>query len=300
MSTTPTTAAPRLPSLSEIERQLREKLPGLTVYNPSTDWVQLEIFGLTNLWACPDLGGEVHPHPITETPITCDGKTMVRGKFLTQKDSSGKVIEGQDAPAMVKVIVSPEKYGQMGFVWLPGVSEKDDEDLKKTSRAVFLGFQRSVDEMIVGRRAEFKSNWSKSGLHKGEPCPPPTAAENAAMDRLQERKRATVWKYECEVVDCPGYATNEWEKFDRHMRSSHKVTMNRSNFDGEVKGMRLDDQPTPSTSAPIPSIAAAAEAFTRAESEVESSTPQDTPQDIDSDSEPDRPVPSKKKSSSTR
>lgn len=237
MSTTVRTAAvptPRLPSISEIEKAMREQLPGLTIYNPSPDWVLLEIFGLTHLYACPDLGGEVQPHPVTEVPVKCDGRTMVRGRFLKDKDSSGKVIEGQDAPAMVKLIISPEKYGQMGFVWLPGISAAADADLIKRARGVYMEFQRQTDEMIVNKRVEFKANWSKSGLHKGEPCPPPTPAEQAAMDRLQERKRAAVYKYECPIADCAtGYATNDKEKFARHLAQVHnQKKVDWEKFDG--------------------------------------------------------------------
>lgn len=50
MSTTPTAVPrPRLPSTAEIEKAMRDRMPGLVVYNPSDRWVQLEVFGLTHL-----------------------------------------------------------------------------------------------------------------------------------------------------------------------------------------------------------------------------------------------------------
>lgn len=254
---------PRLPSMSEIEKAMREKLPGLVIYNPGTEWLQLEVFGLTHLWACPDLNGAVEPHPVTGVPTTCDGRTIIRGRFLNQKDSSGKNIEGQDAPAMVKLLVSPDKYGQMGMVWLPGVSVEEDDRLKSVARSVYENYQYQKDEMLVSRRAEFKSNWTKSGLHKGEPCPPPTAAETAAMDRLQARKRARQWKYECDVEACPGYAVNEWDRFVAHMKAAHDITPKRDHYDGEVKGLAEESVINPTEPAPSPrsGIEVAAEKF---------------------------------------
>jgi hypothetical protein len=240
---------PRLPSSAEIEKAMRERLPGLVIYNPSTEWIQLEVFGLTHLWACPDLNGAVEPHPVTGAPTKCDGETEIKGRFLTQKDSSGKVIEGQDAPAMVKHLIGPDKYGQMGMVWIPpGITVEEKDKYKDLSRRVFSDYQSKQDEALVSKRAEFKANWTKSGLHKGEPCPPPTAAESAALDRLQARKRSRAWKFECDVPECPGYAVNEWERFEAHMRTAHNISPKRSQFEGDVSG--LSDKVLPASDGP--------------------------------------------------
>ncbi len=238
MSTAPVTVAmPRLPSMAEIEKTMRERLPGLKFYNPSSEWIQLDVFGLTHLWACPDLGGAIEAHPITNQPIVCDGCTEVRGRFIDQKDSSGKKIEGQDAPAMMKFLIGPEKYGQMGCVWLPGATKEEDDKLRDLSRRVYGSYQHKRDEDIVSRRAEFKANWLKSPSHKGEPCPPPTAVETAAMDRLQTQRRAAAWKYECDVEACPGYAVNEWERFETHMRLAHSLIVKKVDYEKEIGGL---------------------------------------------------------------
>lgn len=283
----PAVSMPRLPSMSEIEKALREKLPGLTVYNPSESWIQIEVFGLTNVWACPDLNGEYRPHPVTNEAVKCDGRTVVRGRFLTQKDSSGKEIQGQDAPSMVKFIVSPERYGQMGFVWLPGSSVEEDERLKVASKSTYLAFQRQADEMIVNRRVEFKKNWTK-GPHKSEPCPPPTEAEMAAMDRLQERKSVKTWKYECDVVECEtGYGTDDWDKFSRHMKLAHKIhTLDRAKFDGEIGalGKVVATDSGAEVVSPTQGIAAAAQMLEKKKAEVEPEP------EVEPEVEPDRPV----------
>lgn len=252
---------PRLPSAAEIDRSLRDRLPGLTTYNPSDRWVQLEIFGLTHLWACPDLGGAIEAHPVqvdpqtgTRLPVVCDGRTIIRGRYLTQKDSSGKVIDGQDASSMVKTIIAPERYGQMGFTWLPCASADEDNALIALSRQVWLDYRHKQDEDIVSKRAEFKANWTKGPHHKGDPCPPPTAVESAAMDRLQQKKRTAEWKFECPVVECPGYASNDWDKFSDHMQLAHRQgKLDRAKFEiAEVVGRPVPGSVTASGSVPVP------------------------------------------------
>lgn len=292
MSTASTAVTlPRLPSITEMEEQMRDRLPGLVVYNPSDEWRQLHVYGLTHLWACPDLGGAVEPHPITRVPTVCDGRSVIRGRFLKQKDSSGKIIEGQDASSMVKFIVSPENYGELGFVWLPGISPEDDRKLIDTSKKVYLAFQRSKDEMVVSKRSEFKANWEKGGLHKGIPCPPPTPTETAAMDRLQERKRAATYLYECEVVDCPGYAVNEWERFAAHMKAAHDVVVERAKYDGDGVGLALKPTGIAAAAAAVVSQSVKGEGEEKEKGEEKDDTTQ-------SSSELDRPQ--KKSSSSSR
>lgn len=287
-------AMPRLPSLKEMEKDMRERIPGLYVYNPSREWQQLHVFGLTHLWACPDLGGAVEAHPITGAPVKCDGRSLIRGRYLDQLDSSGKNIEGQDTSSMVKFIVSPENYGQMGLVWLPGKSDEDDLKLMELSRKVYANFQRKSDEDIVAKRAEFKSNWSK-GPHKSEPCPPPTLAESAAQDRLQQRRRAAIFRYECDVEACPGYATNEWEKFASHMKLGHGQSVKRERWDGEVSPFK--DSSLSSSTSKTSSIQEVMESVPDIVAEVRESSPPFAEEEGDDEPSPsDRPVPRKKKS----
>ncbi len=266
---------PRLPSAAEIEKALREKMPGLKVYNPSREWVPAGVFGLT-VYLAPDLQGAIDPHPVTGRPVKCDGRTEIKGRWLTQKDSSGKVIEGQDAPSMVKYLLSPENYGQMGIVWLPGESEEQDAKLIEASQAVFTHHQQSFDEQIVSRRAEFKKNWLK-GPRKSEPVPPPTPAETAAMDRLQQRKRAAAYTYECTVPDCPGYAVNEWDRFVAHMKLAHRINPDRSKYDGPAVGFQeTPEKPAPETPEtaedPKSAIAEAARVLAARTAEAEAET----------------------------
>lgn len=243
MSTTTTTHAlkqpprPRLPSMSEIELSLRERLPGLTIYSPADHWVPLNVFGLTHLWAVPDLDGAIEAHPVTGEPTVCNGETHIRGRYpllngRPQKDSSGKDIGGQDAPAIIKYLVGPDTYGQLGLVWLPKQSAEEDAKLREASKGVWLLYQQAKDDEIVSKRSEFKSNWLKNPAKVGVPVPPPTRAESAAMERVQLRKHNVEFRYNCPVTECPGYAENSWEKFATHMRLAHRqVNLDRRKFE---------------------------------------------------------------------
>lgn len=227
----PTPAAlPKPPSLKEIQAML----PGLKLYNPSNEWLPLNVHGRTDLWLPPDLKGAVEPHKVTGQPTKCDGVWEVKGRFLTQRDSSGKTIEGQDAHAVVSYCIKRERYGQMGVVWLPGRDAEEDRRYREAGRQIFLNYQAEKDERIIDKRREFKANWEKNPMQKGKPCPPPTPAENAAMERMQEREHRATYRYECDVPECPGYAQNDWDAFRRHMQAAHGVEPDRSRYDGEM------------------------------------------------------------------
>jgi hypothetical protein len=215
------------PSQAEIMRLLRERMPGLAIYNPATEWLRMQVHGIEHFLP-PDLDGAVEPHPTTGIPTRCDGTYLVRGRFLTQKDASGKVIEGQDAQSIVAYVIHRERFGDMGVVWLPGRSEEEDEALKALGREKWLEFQKKADDRIIERRREFKANWEKNPSRQGVPVPPPTAAENAAMERMQERDERKAYGFECSVDDCPGYATDEWDKYVKHMAAAHKITARRT------------------------------------------------------------------------
>lgn len=234
MSTSTATARtvvqpPKPPTLAEIQTMM----PGLKLYNPSDEWVQLNVHGITNRWIPPDLGGVIMPHPATNEPTVCDGLYDVRGRFLTQKDSSGKTIEGQDAFAVVSYLVSRDRYGDMGVVYMPGRDATEDESLKQFAREQYLRFQMSLDDKVIERRREFKHNWEKNPAHQGQPCPQPTPRELNAIERAQEREHKKTYQYECDVHECVGYATNDFPKFSRHMSAAHKVVVERSR-DGEL------------------------------------------------------------------
>src|SRR5512134_878685 len=129
MSTAASTLrVPRPPSMEEIERTIRERLPGLTLYNPGGEWLKMQVHGL-DYWIPPDRGGAWELHPVTGKSVKCDGKLEIKSRYLTQKDSSGKIIQGQDATSIVKYLLSIEAYGQMGVVWLPGLNPEEDAEL---------------------------------------------------------------------------------------------------------------------------------------------------------------------------
>lgn len=269
-----TVSVPRPPSAAELERALRDKIPGLTVYNPSSTWLRLQVYGIF-YWIPPDMGGAVENHPVTGKPTVCDGRLSLRGRYLTQKDSSGKVIEGQDAGSMVKYVVSVGPYGEFGVCWLPGDSEQQDKVLVENARRIYSRYQESRDEMIVARRVEFKANWEK-GPRRHEACPPPTPQETAAMDRLQKRQREASYKYECDVPNCPtGYAANEWDRFVSHMKAAHNVTPDRGRYEGGLTAGGVAGVEEVPASDPQTAIAQAAEAMREAMNEDE--TPADTP-----------------------
>ncbi len=250
---------PKLPSISEVDRYLKERLPGLRLYNPTDEWVELEVHGIPR-FAPPDLDGAYSIHPVTGEEIPCSGEFEIKGRFLTQKDSSRKVIEGQDAASVVKFVVQKETYGQMGFCWLPGISQEEDDKLKEASKAVWLDYQRQGDIAIIERRAAFKANWDKNPNHRGEPCPPPTESETSAMERQQERRARKSFKYNCEVENCPGFGVNEWDRFSRHMKTAHGITVSREKFDGEVSGLgntkKIETKPEEDPSSTIKEAAA--------------------------------------------
>lgn len=225
-------AAPTPPSQAEIMKLLRERMPGLVLYNPAEIWVRTEVHGLEHFFP-PDLKGAVEPHPVTGVPTKCDGTYLVRGRYITQKDSSGKTIEGQDAQAVVAFVIHRERLGEMGICWLPGRDPEEDEALKGFARDKWLAFQHAADDNIIARRREFKSNWEKNPARTGVPVPAPTPAENAAMERLQEREHKQTYGFECSVEECPGYATDDWVKYATHMSAAHQVRAKRST-DGTV------------------------------------------------------------------
>lgn len=208
-------------------------MPGMKLYNPSTEWVQLSVHGRTDLWIPPDLNGQIEPHPASGEPVKCDGIMEVRSRFLTQKDSSGKTIEGQDAFSIVSYLIQKNKAGEMGVVYLTGVNPEQDESYKAYARDEYLKFREKVDDKIVQRRREFKANWTRNPAHQGQACPPPTDAENAAIERTEARERKASHAFECDVTDCLGYATSDFAKFARHMWAAHKVQAIRAK-DGSV------------------------------------------------------------------
>jgi hypothetical protein len=218
------------PTQSEIMKMLRERMPGLRIYNPSDDWLRIEVHGIARFLP-PDLGGVVLPHPQTGEDTVCNGEFLVRGRFLTQKDSSGKQIEGQDAQSIVAYIIHRERFGQMGVVWLPGRNEAEDEALRAFGRDKWLDFQGDADEKLLDQRREFKKNWEDR--RPGKPVPPPTVKQNRAMERAQTRESRRQYPFECPVQDCPGYATEEWTKFAQHLHAAHRIMASRTR-NGEV------------------------------------------------------------------
>lgn len=239
---------PKPPSEAQMARMLEELQPGLTVYNPAPEWVAAEVHGITR-WLPPDLDGAVLQHPATGQPVECNGEVIIRGRrplirtkggeMVHQTDSSGKKIEGQEAVAIVKFLVAKEHFGQQGVVWLPGRSADEDEALRYWGRQKYLEFKQMQDEELLDKRREFKQNWLRNPAKSGVPVPPPTPAQNAAMVRSQTRQKREAYQYECNVAECPGLATNNWEDFSQHMALAHRVAAAISK-DGEVTLTRED------------------------------------------------------------
>ena len=215
-------AMPKPPTEAEIMQLLRERMPGLALYNPSEIWLRAQVHGIEHFFP-PDLDGAVEPHPVTGEVTICNGIYTVKGRFLTQKDSSGKQIQGQDAQSIVAYLIHRERFGRMGVVWLPGRSDEEDEALKGLGRDRWLEYQEERDDEILARRREFKTNWERNPTRQGVPCPPPTSVENMAVERSQEREVRKEYGFECNVPDCPGYATDDWTKFAKHMAVGHQV-----------------------------------------------------------------------------
>lgn len=258
MSTTVSIRPPKPKPLNidEVRAALRRESPGLKVYNPSSDWLNPEIHGRTNIWLCPDLGGSIEPNPATGAPTVCNGVSEVKGRFLSQRDSSGKVIEGQDAESAVGVLMT--HMSEMGVIYLPGRDEAEDAEFKQWARDQYRSYQWQADQEVVDRRKSFEANWKKA--HPGEGVPPPTDVEMGAYDRLAETRRVKSYKYTCDAAGCIGYVQNDWARFAKHLQTAHGITADRSRYDAAVSGLG------PSVvAAPVPEsgIAEAAEAFER-------------------------------------
>ena len=223
----------RPPTQNEIMKLLRERQPGLAIYNPSAGWLRPQVHGIERFLP-PDLGGAIEPHPTTGIPTKCNGIYEIKGRFLTQKDSSGKTIEGQDSQSVVAYMIQRNKLGEMGVRWLPGRSKEENDAIKADGRDQWLKYQELKDEEILARRREFKSNWEKNPARQGTPVPSPTPAENDASDRLQEREHKQAYRYECNVSECAGYGTDEWTKYVAHMSAGHSIMATRS-----VKGDQI-------------------------------------------------------------
>ena len=231
----------KLRTESEMQAYLRERAPGLKIYNPSEEWLRLDVHGRTDLIMPPDLDGAVEPHPITSKPVACDGTLEIRSRYLNQRDSSGELISGQDAESTVRFVCHQERYGQMGVVWLTGVPEEDAEQ-KRAAKEQYAAFRVKQDEAIVAARAEFVQNWAKAPQRQGQKCPAPTEAESAAMERLQEIRARKTFKFECDAENCPGYAVNDWVKFARHMDVAHGIKVRREQYES-VAGEAAEAQP---------------------------------------------------------
>lgn len=217
-------APPRPPTMAEIQSMM----PGLRIYNPSDEWIQLRVHGRADLWIAPDLNGEIEPHPATGAAIKCDGMLEVKSRFLTQRDSSGKTIEGQDAFAIVSYLIHRDRYGEMGLVYLPGRDATEDEGFKAHGRELYLKYREGVDDKVIQRRHEYVANWRRNPAKQGTPVPAPTDREQDAIDRASEREHRKTYEFECHVEDCAvGYASNDFTKYARHMASAHKVQVSR-------------------------------------------------------------------------
>lgn len=222
--------APKQPPKPPTPAEIQALLPGLWMYNPSEQWVSTEVHGIMR-WLPPDLGGAIEPHPVTGEPVRCDGMYEAKGRVLAQRDSSGKMIEGQDAYAVVSFMIHRERLGEMGVVYIPRRDAEEDAALKQIARDVYLKYRESVDDKVIDRRREFKARWERNPAKAGVKCPPPTPTELAAMDRAQEREQKATYRFECDVQDCPGYAANEWEKFARHMQAAHGIVPKRAKYE---------------------------------------------------------------------
>lgn len=233
VSTTDITKLVQPPTQAEIMKLLRERMPGLSIYNPSDQWLRPQVHGIEHHLP-PDLDGAVIAHPKTGEPTECTGIYLVRGRFLTQKDSSGKLIEGQDAQAVVAFLIHRERFGEMGVVWLPGRDAAEDEALKSMGRDKWLEYQALKDDEVIARRLEFKKNWEGNPSRQGQPVPAPTPAENAATERRQEREHKQAYKFNCSVEECPGYGSDEWAKYVSHMQAAHSIVARRSVKEGIV------------------------------------------------------------------
>lgn len=215
----PRRVPPKPPTIEEMQT----RLPGLMLYNPSDEWVPMEVHGIT-IYATPDLGGRVEPHPTSGEPVKCDGITDIKGRFFSQKDSSGKRIEGQDAYSRMTYLIHKERYGEMGICWIPGQDPAEDAQFKAFAKEQWLKYQIEVDDRIIDRRREFVANWKRNPAKQGVKVPPPSAKENAAIERSELRERVRTYEFECTVPECLGYATNEWAKFAGHMKAAHNIT----------------------------------------------------------------------------
>ena len=224
------------PSRDQLAQDIRRFKPAMYLYQGSSEWLPMEIFG-TTFWIPPHLEGEPaveHPtrrimDPATGNPlgpeiVKADGLMAVRDVYGILRDKKMMnrpigvgLLEGQDAGAIVMFAV--ENYGERGVVWLRG--DETDDQRKGVSRKLYSRFIRGWAENERATRAAFVAKFEENVANKGRIPPPPTQNQIRAQEILDTLsvERRTGAEYICTLAyDWEG---NTWEKYARHMKAAH-------------------------------------------------------------------------------
>lgn len=220
---------------SDIAAEIRQASPPRTIYQPAPEWVTVEMGGKITFFP-PDLPGAplvVHPafrengKPVM---VRANGTLDVRDKYGPVFDSKSRkikpgirLLKGETANDFLLFIGSSEKYQGAGFTWLHG--DEKDEGRKKAAKARYQIARRKQAEQEVQSRAETVANFNKLPQNQGQTPPPPTQRQIEAQEFLDDIRAEGregfdyVCRHGCAVQ------TNDFAKYARHMRVTHKETV---------------------------------------------------------------------------
>jgi hypothetical protein len=207
------------PNREEIAEQIRASRPGLHIWNPSPDWLEVEVFGVV-YWIPPYILGE----PQTEHPKKClpDGSPIYvkADGYLEVKDRFGYVrgrrqLVDQGFDVILKMI---ETLGIRGITYVDGDLPKDTERKKRATMA-YRAWQNTSNTIILDAWSEKVKNFAASPSNKGKTLPMSEKVRRAIEFRdslLADNKLE--FKYVCQYEH---YSTNEKDIFFKHMRAAH-------------------------------------------------------------------------------
>jgi hypothetical protein len=251
MSTAPVAVVPdNIPTDAEIADDLRAAQPGVKLYRTSEDWWPFDFAG-DHMWMPPDIPG----HPLVEHPVKtqngqplmvpADGTVTVHDRYGPQLDEKTKkpagfgLAKGQRAFDIAKLAL--RKHQMHGVVMLRG----DAGDVKRKAKAKSLYNQyrrRWAEEQVAGRAKQVK-NWQSQSKNHNIPPPDPSPLQAQAQEILDDLKihGTKTLRYHCDSF-C--YATNDLDKFLRHLQAKHpkELELWHADNDEEASGAMREEE----------------------------------------------------------
>ena len=215
------TAAP-LPSVAELQEQLRHEAPGIKCYHAGDDWRRVLFHG-DPIYMPPDLAGQLRPHPTTGKDVVCDGTFMVRDRM--GRDRRGTTV--LTATAFTMAVFLAKKYALDGVTWMSGDLKKDAER-RTAAKARWLSARKIEAEEVWRSRLEFIRRWNEDPITKGTTPTHPSSSQIRArefLDRfeLERSKLGRTFKF---ISPDGAYMTDELEKYRSYMWVNHRERIN--------------------------------------------------------------------------